>query len=229
MAGRSSLPVPDLLRQRRVELGLPASAPPLRPALAYVGMASGLGAVLVALVLLMYWQLLNREKTHQQTLDNSSQIEQRVAMARSRIRQTASSAEQLEQATKKITTQLVSLRSGSAFLEQLRRVTPAGISLQTVVVQPVQLRIDVLAHPNVRAGGFEQMNAFTLNLESLPAIPRESAFVQKAQGTDGDSINFRLRVGIDPSIKPTPKQLRDLGADGLATRFEFLQKQGLPL
>jgi len=92
MAGRSSLPVPDLLRQRRVDLGLPASPPPLRPALAYVGMASGLGAVLVAAFLLVYWQLLNREQTLQQTLDRSSQIEQRVAMARSRIRQTASSA-----------------------------------------------------------------------------------------------------------------------------------------
>ena len=224
MAGRSSLPVPDLLRQRRVELGLPASPPPLRPALAYVGMVSGLGAVLLAAFLLVYWQLLNREQTLQQTLDRSSQIEQRVAMARSRIRQTASSAKQLEQATEKITTQLVSLRSGSAFLEQLRRVTPAGISLQAVVVQPVQLRISGLAHPNGRAGGFEQINAFTLNLESLPAVPRESGFVQKAQGIDGDSINFRLQVGIDPSMKPTPQQLRDLGADGLATRFEFLQK-----
>ena len=98
-----------------------------------------------------------------------------------------------------------------------------------MVVQPVQLRISGLAHPNGRAGGFEQINAFTLNLESLPAVPRESGFVQKAQGIDGDSINFRLQVGIDPSMKPTPQQLRDLGADGLATRFEFLQKQGLPL
>ena len=229
MPVRPPMAVPDLLRQRRVELGLPASPPPLRPALAYVGMASGLGAVLVAAFLLVYWQLLNREQTLQQTLDRSSQIEQRVAMARSRIRQTASSAKQLEQATEKITTQLVSLRSGSAFLEQLRRVTPAGISLQAVVVQPVQLRISGLAHPNGRAGGFEQINAFTLNLESLPAVPRESGFVQKAQGIDGDSINFRLQVGIEPTIKPTPKQLRDLGADGLATRFEFLQKQGLPL
>ena len=72
MPVRPPMAVPDLLRQRRVELGLPASPPPLRPALAYVGMASGLGAVLVAVVLLVYWQLLNREQNLQQTLDRSS-------------------------------------------------------------------------------------------------------------------------------------------------------------
>jgi len=41
--------------------------------------------------------------------------------------------------------------------------------------------------------------------------------------------NFSLQIGIDPSVKSTVKQLRELGADGLAARFEFLQKQGLPL
>ena len=229
MAGRTLLPVPDLLRQRRVELGLPASSPPLRPALGYVGMASGIGAILLAAVLIMYWQLLNREQTLQQILNDSSQTEQRVAKAKSRLKKSTTSAAKLEQDTEQITTQLVSLRSGSAFLEQLRRVTPVGISLQTVVVQPVQLRINGLAHPNGRADGYEQINAITLNFESLPAVPLGSAFVEKAQGTDADSTNFILQVGIDPSIKPTPQKLRELGADGLATRFEFLQKQGLPL
>jgi hypothetical protein len=57
----------------------------------------------------------------------------------------------------------------------------------------------------------------------------ESAVVQKAEAGDGDSMNFSLQIGIDPSVKSTVKQLRELGADGLAARFEFLQKQGLPL
>ena len=229
MAGRTLLPVPDLLRQRRVELGLPASSPPLRPALGYVGMASGIGAILLAAVLIMYWQLLNREQTLQQILNDSSQTEQRVAKAKSRLKKSTTSAAKLQQDTAKITAQLVSVRSGSAFLEQLRRTTPMGVSLQSVAVQPAQLRMNGLAYSKGNAGGLEQINAFTINLESLPAVPRESAVVQKAQAGDGDSITFSLQIGIDPSVKSTVKQLRELGADGLAARFEFLQKQGLPL
>ena len=221
--------VPDLLRQRRIELGLPAASPPLRPAWVVLGMGAGIGTVVVLIVLTVYWQLLNREQELQQTLARLTPLEQRVAKAKSRLKKSTTSAAKLEQDTEQITTQLVSLRSGSAFLEQLRRVTPVGISLQTVVVQPVQLRINGLAHPNGRADGYEQINAITLNFESLPAVPLGSAFVEKAQGTDADSTNFILQVGIDPSIKPTPQQLRELGADGLASRFEFLQKQGLPL
>ena len=221
--------VPDLLRQRRIELGLPAASPPLRPAWVVLGMGAGIGTVVVLIVLTVYWQLLNREQELQQTLARLTPLEQRVAKARSRLKKSTTSAAKLEQDTVKITAQLVSVRSGSAFLEQLRRTTPVGVSLQSVAVQPAQLRMNGLAYSKGNAGGLEQINAFTINLESLPAVPRESAVVQKAQAGDGNSITFSLQIGIDLSVKSTVKQLRDLSADGLAARFEFLQKQGLPL
>ena len=221
--------VPDLLRQRRIELGLPAASPPLRPAWVVLGMGAGIGAVVVLIVLTVYWQLLNREQELQQMLARLTPLEQRVAKARSRLKKSTTSAAKLEQDTAKITAQLVSVRSGSAFLEQLRRTTPVGVSLQSVAVQPAQLRMNGLAYSKGNAGGLEQINAFTINLESLPAVPRESAVVQKAQAGDGNSITFSLQIGIDLSVKSTVKQLRDLSADGLAARFEFLQKQGLPL
>ena len=221
--------VPDLLRQRRIELGLPAASPPLRPAWVVLGMGAGIGAVVVLIVLTVYWQLLNREQELQQTLAQLTPLEQRVAKAKSRLKKSTTSAAKLQQDTAKITAQLVSVRSGSAFLEQLRRTTPMGVSLQSVAVQPAQLRMNGLAYSKGNAGGLEQINAFTINLESLPAVPMESAVVQKAQAGDGNSITFSLQIGIDLSVKSTVKQLRDLSADGLAARFEFLQKQGLPL
>ena len=221
--------VPDLLRQRRIELGLPAASPPLRPAWVVLGMGAGIGAVVVLIVLTVYWQLLNREQELQQTLAQLTPLEQRVAKAKSRLKKSTTSAAKLQQDTAKITAQLVSVRSGSAFLEQLRRTTPVGVSLQSVAVQPAQLRMNGLAYSKGNAGGLEQINAFTINLESLPAVPMESAVVQKAQAGDGNSITFSLQIGIDLSVKSTVKQLRDLSADGLAARFEFLQKQGLPL
>ena len=229
MAIPSPMAVPDLLRQRRIELGLPAASPPLRPAWVVLGMGAGIGAVVVLIVLTVYWQLLNREQELQQTLAQLTPLEQRVAKAKSRLKKSTTSAAKLQQDTAKITAQLVSVRSGSAFLEQLRRTTPMGVSLQSVAVQPAQLRMNGLAYSKGNAGGLEQINAFTINLESLPAVPMESAVVQKAQAGDGNSITFSLQIGIDLSVKSTVKQLRDLSADGLAARFEFLQKQGLPL
>ena len=60
--------VPDLLRQRRIELGLPPASPPLRPAWVVLGMGAGIGTVVVVIVLIVYWQLLNRERSLQQTV-----------------------------------------------------------------------------------------------------------------------------------------------------------------
>ena len=51
--------VPDLLRQRRIELGLPPASPPLRPAWVVLGMGAGIGTVVVVIVLIVNWQLLN--------------------------------------------------------------------------------------------------------------------------------------------------------------------------
>ena len=221
--------VPDLLRQRRIELGLPPASPPLRPAWVVLGMGAGIGTVVVVIVLIVNWQLLNRERTLQQTVARLTPLEQRVAKARSRLQKATTSAAKLEQDTAKIAAQLVSLRSGSAFLEQLRRVTPGGVKLQSVAVQPDQLSISGLAEPSSVAGGLEQINAFALNLESLAAIPIDGAAIQKAETSSAASTAFSLRVRVDPAIKPTPQQLRDLGALGLAARFELLKQKGLPL
>jgi len=229
MPVRPPMAVPDLLRQRRVELGLPAAPPPLRPAWVVLGMGAGLGTVVVLIVLIVYWQLLNRERALQQTVARLTPLEQRLAKARSRLQKATTSAAKLEQDTAKITAQLVSLRSGSAFLEQLRRVTPGGVKLQSVAVQPDQLSISGLAEPSSVAGGLEQINAFALNLESLAAIPIDGAAIQKAETSNAASTAFSLRVRVDPSVKPTPQQLRDLGALGLAARFELLKQKGLPL
>ena len=95
----------------------------------------------------------------------------------------------------------------AAFLEQLRRVTPEGVKLQTVTVQPAQLSISGSSGPSSMAGGFEQINAFALNLESLAAIPIDGAAIQKAETSNAASTAFSLRVRVDPAIKPTPQQL----------------------
>lgn len=192
MADRSPMAVPDLLRQRRIELGLPAVSPPLRPVPVILGIGAGIGALFVLIVLTVYWQLINREQALQQMVDRLTPVEQRVAQTQARIQKAISSATKLEQDTARITGQLVSLRSGSAFLEQLRRVTPEGVKLQTVTVQPAQLSISGLAEPSSVAGGLEQINAFALNLESLAAIPIDgAAILLPRRSASGSALTLR--------------------------------------
>ena len=95
-----------------------------------LGIGAGIGALFVLIVLTVYWQLINREQALQQMVDRLTPVEQRVAQTQARIQKAISSATKLEQDTARITGQLVSLRSGSAFLEQLRRVTPEGSSFR---------------------------------------------------------------------------------------------------
>ena len=75
MPVRTPMTVPDLLRQRRIELGLPVVSPPLRPASVFLGIGAGMGALLVLIVLTIYWQLLNREPALQRTLAQLNRLE----------------------------------------------------------------------------------------------------------------------------------------------------------
>ena len=124
---------------------------------------------------------------------------------------------------------LVSGPNGSAFLEQLRRTTPAAVSLRNVTVQPASISLSGAAGVGRAGGSWDQVNAFALNLESLPAIPPEGARVQQATADGDASISFNMNVKVDPAIQTSPEQLRDLGAEGLARRYLLLKQRGLPL
>ena len=56
---------PDLLRDRRLELGLPPTPPPLRPARGLVLLGSGVGLVLVLVVAAFQWLTQAREQSLQ--------------------------------------------------------------------------------------------------------------------------------------------------------------------
>ena len=76
--------------------------------------------------------------------------------------------------------QLVAVRSGSAFLEQLRRVTPQGVQLRSVSVDAsgTTLSIKVVAQS---PEALERLNAFGLNLEDLPAVSAGELWFRRPQ------------------------------------------------
>ena len=224
MTSPRTWPKPDLLQQRRLELGLPldpAAAPPLL-SLVLKGGIGGVALVMLALLTLVGFQL--RLQLLQAELDVLNPVEKRVGDAKARLRAMSSRRSTLEQQTQSIAKQLVAVRSGSALLDQLRQVTPQGVRLVSVDVSPTKL---LFQGESQGTDAFERINALDLNLEALPEMLPDGTTVLKAQVDKQGRIAFSLEAKLDPAKKPTPAHLRGLGAEGLARRLELLQDQGL--
>ena len=217
-------PKPDLLQQRRLELGLPLDPAPAPPLLSLL-LKGGMGAVvLVMLVVLTLLGLQRRQQLVQSEVDALNPVGRRVGDAKERLRVMKSRRTTLEQQRQSIADQLVAVRSGSALLEQLRLVTPQGVRLVSVDASPTKLLIKGESHGT---DAFERINALDLNIEALPDMLLDGTTVVKAQADKQGRIAFSLEAMLDPAMKPTPGHLRGLGAEGLARRLELLQDQGV--
>ena len=219
---------PDLLRDRRLELGLPPTPPPLRPARGLVLLGSGIGLVLVLVVASFQWLAQVRERTLQGQVDRMATVEQRARRLNSKLKSVTARSNALDKDTRQIVSQLVAVRSGSAFLEQLRRVTPQGVQLRSVSVDAsgTILTLEGVAQS---PEAFERVNVLCLNVEDLSAVPAGGAVVQRATADETGLLQFTVKVSLDLEVAPTAEQLTDLGADGLARRYQLLKQRGMPL
>ena len=224
MTSPRAWPKADLLQQRRLELGLPLDPVPAPPLFSLV-LKGGLSAgVLVMLAVLTLWGLQHRQQVVQSEIDALNPVERRVGDAKARLRAMTSRRSILEQQMQSIAEQLVAVRSGSALLEQLRQVTPQGVSLVSVDANPSKL---LIKGESQGTDAFERINALDLKLEALPDMLLDGTTVVKAVADQQGRIAFSLEAKLDPVMKPTPAHLRGLGAEGLARRLELLQDQGL--
>ena len=224
MTSRQNWPKADLLQQRRLELGLPLEPVPVSPLFSLVLKGGIAGVVLVMLALLTLVGLQHRQQLLQGEIDALNPVEKRVGDAKARLRSMSSRRSTLEQQTQSIAEQLVAVRSGSALLEQLRRVTPQGVRLVSVDANPSKL---LIKGESQGRDAFERINALDLNLEALPDMLPDGTTVVKAVADKQGRIAFTLEAKLDPSMQPTPAHLRGLGAEGLARRLELLQDQGV--
>ena len=217
-------PKPDLLQQRRLELGLPLEPLPVSPLFSLVLKGGIAGLVLVMLALLALLGLQHRQQLVQAEIDALNPVEKRVGDAKARLRAMRSRRSTLEQQTQSIAEQLVAVRSGSALFEQLRQVTPQGVRLVSVDANPSKL---LIKGESQGRDAFERLNALDLNLEAMPGMLSDGTSVVKAVAEQQGRIAFSLEAKLDPAMKPTPAHLRGLGAEGLARRLELLQDEGV--
>ena len=163
---------------------------------------------------------LTRETTRREACDED------IARLRAELDKKATERAALNQQTNRIAAQLVALRSGSALLEQMRRVTPQGVRLLSVAALPSKLVIKGEAEGS---DAFERINALALNLESQEEQLVDGTSILKATANNNGLIDFSLEAVIDSSVRATPKRLRELGSEGLARRYELLRAQGISL
>jgi len=229
MSRHSASPGLDLLRPRRIELGLPIDPPPLRslPRLLLPTGIAGL-AVVIAVVGLQVSKSM-REQSLEVQLAALQPIEQQFIRLRSRQKSVDVQLKTLQSDTARIASQLVAIRSGSAFLEQLKRTTPMDVRLESVRVLPDKVNVEGLAQANADGDGLQHINAFMLNLNDLPAVPEEGARLQRATKESEKVVAFSLEVRVDQDVKPTAEQLIELGSIGISRRLMLLKELEMPL
>ena len=223
--------LPDLLRERRLELGLPQQAPPLMPKEPLLLRGALLGGAAVGVALAFVVGLGWIEAAQRRELETLLPFERQVRSLEGQIKANRGKLSSLKKDTLQIAEQLVAVPAGSPLLEQLRRVTPAGIQLEDVSVQNDRIKVSGKAAVGTTPGPLERINALAITLARLSISKADGVKVLKLTREDGDSpvVNFSLDWELDPKAGPSIQQLKALGAEGLAERYRLLEQQGVPL
>ena len=230
MRERAEAPV-DLLRERRIELGLPAQSVPFVPArlLLRRGALLGGAALLISLVLtaVLNW----RGQQQQQQLESLAPLAQRLTAAEAQMRRLRTKSAAVNKETIRIAQQLVAFPGGSPLLEQLRRVTPVGVQLQELSVGEAQIQLSGRVQIGDNPGPLERINAFALSLSQLPITREQGVKVMKITREDGDdpAVTFSMEWALNPKVRLSLVQLQELGAIGLAERYRLIEQRGVKL
>ena len=221
--------LPDLLRERRVELGLlePAGSwQPMRPLLLRGTLIGGAGLLLSLGSIVVIGRI---ESQQQQQLQMLSPFEQRVQSMEGRLRTAKRKVATIRKDNLKIAGQLVAVPASSPLLVQLSRVTPAGVQLEDVSAQNDLIKMSGKVVLGGQPGPLEQVNALQLALERLPISQKNGVKVLKVTRNEGEipSVRFSLDWSLDATAKPSLQQLQQLGATGLVQRYRLLEQQGV--
>ena len=229
----------DLLQERRPELGLPVATPQVPSSASLLLHGSLWGSSLLVLTFAGLAGMAWFEQHQAQQLEALKPVELEVQKTETRTRELKRRTASMRKDNKAIAQQLVAVESGSALLERLRRVTPQGVQLKNLRVQPGAIQVDGVVLDGGRSGPLERINALILELESLPVTRMDGVSLIKATrpnrrgsrstGDTSDELSFTLNWALEPSVKPSLQELEDLGANGIAERLRRLQQEGVAL
>lgn len=220
----------DLLRQRRLERGLPAQARPFPAARGLVLRGVALGGALMAAAVGGWLWIGLRQAQVDEALRGARGIAAQHQSFESQAQRRRRDLSVLKRSTEGLAQGLVAVSSGSALLNQLIRITPAGVQLTDVRVQGLGLSLSGLA---ADPQAFRRVNALSLSLVRSPLFRPGSIKVLKlsrdgSEAKPGEPVIWQLKAGF--AILPAAQQmqlLQQLGADGMTRRLQILQRAGL--
>ena len=230
MRKRAEAPV-DLLRERRIELGLPAQPAPFVPTRLLLRRGALLGGAVLLVSCAITAAVNWRGQQQQQQLELLEPVAQRVTAAEAQLRRLRTKTAAVNKKTDVFAQQLVAFRGGSPLLEQLRRITPEGIQLQELLVGEAQIKLLGRVQIGNTPGPLERINALSLSLSQLPITREQGVKVIKITREDGDdpAVTFSVEWALNPKVRLSLIQLQELGAIGLAERYRLIEQRGVKL
>lgn len=226
----------DLLREKRLALGLPEPVEETRLTRETLLKGAVIGSALVGLALGLAGLVLLRRQLLTVEIDNISSVEADVKTFESRLAAEQARLQSVKAANRALVQGLLSVRSGSAVLRDLQLRVPRGVQLTDVKQgeggQTLQIKgVAVGQQP------FALINALQLELRRSPLLDPNRVTLAKASREQADGqqagsrrdVTFEITVRFRPAIQPLAEKqiLEQLGAEGLAQRLALLQREDL--
>jgi type IV pilus assembly protein PilN len=229
----------DLLRERRAQLGEPEPdfSNPLRPLV----QGTIFGSLFFGITLIATGLVFVAGRATSDEIRNLSGIQTRFNALQERIVKDRTTRSAVEKQANDLVRAFLSIQSGSALLEDLRRRAPKGVQFTEIKVdsnQNSRVNVKGLAYePNA----FARINVLQLELKrSLLFIPDQVVIIksnrdqQGAQNNSGPTnvgqappVVFELTASLRSNSTPNLLSLfRSLGSEGMAVRLQKLQKEG---
>ena len=216
------------------------------PAASVVRQGAWYGLIPIALVILGCSLLVLRYGWLQQQqavlLPQAEQSDQLLA----RLNGGASALLRLQKSNQSLSTALLNIKTGSAFLSEVSRIVPAGVQLKSLEDQGDSLLVSGLAF---QPDGLAVLNGMQIKMARSLFFEPDSVVLIKAVEQNDDSAvakilsSFSNGVNLGPIETPTPiafeirasfsaematkviPQLRELGAFGAARRVDLIRSR----
>jgi type IV pilus assembly protein PilN len=220
----------DLLRQRRLEVGLPGDPPRTKPAWQLLLLGGALGAGLLVPALALVFALVVWDSLLQKDLTRLNGLPAQVKTLELQLKGSQGQIKQLEASNQGLAKGLIAVSSGSALIKNLFQLSPAGVELKEVsVVGPALSLKGGASDPDA----FKRINALQLQMAYSPMFQPDSVKVLKVTREGGEAgapgqVGFELTGGFK-TLAPVAQlqQLQRLGATGMARRLEILKAAGV--
>ena len=151
-----------------------------------------------------------------------------------KYRDTLKLVNEIKQINNEVASGIAGIKSGSALLSEISKMTPKTIQLEKIEASNLKLNtVGRASQPN----GLVSVNALKIQLENSLFLDEDDVKLEKAwesqvNDTSNDGLtnilNFKINAEFSDNYNSKlVKYLRDLGSIGLSRRVSILTKEGL--